>query len=193
MKDLMAQINTCELCRTHLSHPPRPVISADSRAKILIISQAPGKKAHESRLPWNDQSGDTLRDWLGVSREQFYDPSLFAILPMGFCYPGKGKSGDLPPRRECAPQWHARILRKLEHIELTLLIGSYSQAYYLRDRTFSTLTETVKHYRDYLPRYFPLVHPSPRNEFWQMKNPWFGEGIIPVLRDRIHSILPSWT
>lgn len=155
----------------------------DPSAKILIIGQAPGIKAHETGVPWNDQSGDRLRSWLGVSREEFYDERKIAIMPMGFCYPGKGKSGDLPPRPECAPLWHDKILSYLPHIQLTLLIGQYAQEKYLRDSRKETLTETVRAWKEYRKNGFlPLVHPSPRNQIWLKKNPWFEQQVIPHIR-----------
>ena len=189
MKDLLQQIYRCELCKADLPHQPRPVISVSQKSRILIIGQAPGKKVHDSGIPWNDKSGDELRLWLGVDKAQFYDTDIFALMPMGFCYPGKGKSGDLPPRKECAIEWHERIRSRLKNIQLVLLVGSYAQNYYLKERIKSTLTETVKNHRIYLPDYFPLVHPSPRNGIWQRKNPWFKEEVVPELKNRVHSIL----
>lgn len=181
---LMEEIAACTLCAEYLPLPPRPVLQAGEGAKILIIGQAPGLRAHESATPWNDPSGVRLRDWMQVTREQFYDPHLFAIVPMGFCYPGKGKSGDLPPRKECAPQWHARLLEQLPDIGLTLLIGQYAQNYYLRDH-HKSLTERVKNWRDHPGNILPLPHPSPRNIAWFQRNPWFDEEVIPELRRRV--------
>lgn len=159
-------------------------MAANPKSKIVIIGQAPGRKVHESGVPWDDKSGDNLRKWLGVTHEQFYDPTLFAVLPMGFCYPGTGKSGDLPPRPECAPQWHSKVLDHLKETELTLLIGQYAQEYYLQ-KSEQSLTETVKNYEAYLPNYFVLPHPSPRNNIWMKKNPWFGDNVLPALKNRI--------
>src|SRR5690606_12649529 len=157
-------------------------------SKIAIIGQAPGRKVHESGIPWDDQSGRELRRWMGVDDEQFYNPALFALVPMGFCYPGKGKSGDLPPRPECAPLWHAKLFACMPHIELRILIGQYAQHYYL-GKTGVSLTDTVKHANDYLPMFLPVVHPSPRNKIWLKKNPWFEDEIVPMLRHRVKHIL----
>jgi len=158
-------------------------------ARIAIIGQAPGIKVHQSGVPWDDASGRTLRTWLGVNEAQFYNPELFAIVPMGFCYPGNGKSGDLPPRPECAPQWHGPLLEAMPNIELTLLIGQYAQAHYLGDRAKRNLTETVRNYKGYLPEQLPLPHPSPRNRFWQAKNPWFTEKVVPELQRRVQAVM----
>src|SRR5690606_17248893 len=163
MDSLLSEIRKCTACKDFLPLGPRPVLRAHPDAKILVVGQAPGIKVHNTGIPWNDPSGDRLRDWLQITREEFYDEMKFAIVPMGFCYPGKGKSGDLPPRPECAPMWHDRILSHLPEIQLTLLIGQYAQAYYLGEKRRKTLTETVVNYKEYLPGYFPLPHPSPRN------------------------------
>lgn len=175
----------CRHCAAHLPHGPRPVLQAGASARLLIVGQAPGKRVHDSGIAWNDASGDSLRAWLGMTSAQFYDAATVAIVPMGLCYPGKGKSGDLPPRPECAPLWHARILDAMPEIRLTLLIGRYAQAYYLGSRQRVTLTDTVEHCTDYLPQYFPLPHPSPRNRFWQSRNPWFVDEILPLLRAEV--------
>lgn len=185
---LLAQVRACQLCQAHLPLGPRPVVQMAPQARIMIIGQAPGTRVHATGIPWNDPSGDTLRSWLQVSREQFYDPTLFAIMPMGFCYPGRGKSGDLPPRPECAPTWHQQLLEQLPNIELTLLIGQYAQRYYLKKR-YRTLTETVYHWRDVGPALFPLPHPSPRNRYWLSKNPWFEQETVPALRRRMQQAL----
>jgi len=174
-----------------LPHEPRPVVRAAAGARLLIIGQAPGRRVHETGIPWNDPSGDQLRAWLQLTREQFYDTSRVAIVPMGFCYPGKGASGDLPPRRECAPLWHARLLAAMPAIRLTLLVGRYAQAYYLRGEARSTLADTVAAYADYLPRYFPLPHPSPRNRHWLRSNPWFEAEVVPQLRQQVAVALAS--
>lgn len=189
MDDLLHDIRQCDICKTHLSLGPRPIISAHPDSKIVIIGQAPGTKVHASGVPWDDASGKQLRKWLNVSDNDFYDETLFAIIPMGFCYPGKGKTGDLPPRPECAPKWHHALLEKLLHVELIILIGMYAQKYYLGNRAKKTLTETVGHYNDYLPKYFPLPHPSPRNRFWLTKNPWFDVEVIVELQKNIRAIL----
>ncbi|MEQ8904191.1 uracil-DNA glycosylase family protein [Ekhidna sp.] len=166
-------------------HDPRPVVSASAQSKILIIGQAPGRKVHESGVPWDDPSGNNLREWTGLSNEVFYDSKIVALVPMGFCYPGSGKSGDLPPRPECAPLWHEKLLAQCKSIQLTLLIGQYAQKYYLGKNAKKTLTETVRSFKDYLPNYMPLPHPSPRNRIWMKKNPWFEEDLIPELKTLI--------
>lgn len=181
---LLDEIAACTACAAHLPLGPRPVVQAsDPRARILIVGQAPGTRVHASGIPWNDASGQRLRGWLGVTPQQFYDPSRFAIVPMGFCYPGRGKSGDNPPRPECAPLWHDRLRATLPNIRLTLLIGAYAQAHYLGDRRKANLGETVRAWRDYIGTgYMPLVHPSPRNDIWLKRNPWFEAEIVPYLR-----------
>lgn len=188
MQTLTQEILSCQICKEYLPLGIRPVFTAEEESKIVIIGQAPGKKVHENGIPWQDKSGDTLRRWLGVTEEEFYNPQLFALIPMGFCYPGKGKSGDLPPRPECAPQWHSKLLEKIENVKITLLIGQYAQAYYLKEKRFKTLTETVQNYQNYLPEYFPLPHPSPRNNIWMKKNEWFEESILPQLTQKITAI-----
>ncbi len=187
MKKILEDIRKCNLCKDFIS--PNPVVKANKKSKIIIIGQAPGTKVHLSGIPWDDASGRQLRKWLNVSDEQFYDESIFGIVPMGFCYPGKGKSGDLPPRKECAPQWHNLLFDKMNNIELVLLIGMYAQNYYLKKEAKRTLTETVNNFEEYLPKYFVLPHPSPRNRFWLTKNAWFEKDILPVLKTRVHSIL----
>lgn len=182
MEKLLKEIRACIECKKYLPNKPRPVLQASIHSKIVIIGQAPGQKVQDSGIPWDDQSGDELRRWLEVSKEQFYNSKLFALIPMGFCYPGKGNSGDLPPRPECAPLWHHKLLTGMEKVQLTILIGQYSQKYYLKENFKPTLTENVKNYKEYLPHYLPLVHPSPRNKIWQKKNPWFEKEIIPALR-----------
>jgi uracil-DNA glycosylase len=186
---LLDDISACAVCAAHLPLGPRPVLQAgDPRARILIVGQAPGVKAHTSGTPWDDASGRRLRDWLGVTPRDFYDPARFAILPMAFCYPGRGKGGDLPPRPECAPLWHRPLLATLPDIRLTLLIGGYAQAAYLGARRKATLTETVRAWRDYGDAW-PLVHPSPRNQIWLRRNPWFEAETVPALRARVADIL----
>lgn len=188
MDKLIREVSQCTLCRDFLPNAPRPVFSVHPKARVLIIGQAPGKKAHECATPWNDPSGDELRRWLGVDRETFYDPEIFALMPMGFCFPGKKGRGDAPPRPECAPQWHTRIREGMNHIRITLLIGQYAQKYYLGKHAKNTLTDTVKAYREYLPEYLPLVHPSPRNIFWRQSNPWFEREIVPFLQNYINNV-----
>lgn len=189
MVRLLEKVRACKVCEPHLPLGAKPVLAASSQSRILLIGQAPGRKVHETGIAWNDPSGDNLRNWLGLDKEQFYNPDLVAIVPMGFCYPGSGKSGDLPPRPECAPLWHAKLLEKMPHIILTVLIGRYAQGYYLKDRAYKTLTETVQHYKEYLPQYLPLPHPSPRNRIWQRRNPWFEEEILPELKHRVQRAL----
>ena len=186
---LLKEVRACRVCEAHLPNPPKPVLLAAHTATLMIVGQAPGRKVHETGIPWNDPSGDTLRKWLKLNREQFYDARRIAIIPAGFCYPGTGKNGDLPPRPECAPLWHPRLRAQLPHIRLTLLIGSYAQAYYLGDRVKSSLTETVRAYQEYLPEFLPLPHPSPRNRRWLKLNPWFENEIIPLLRKRARQAL----
>ena len=166
-----------------------PIYTAHSDARILLVGQAPGIRAQESGLPFNDPSGDNLRSWLGVTRETFYDETKFALVPMDFYYPGKLERGDVPPRKDFALKWHPKILAELPNIKLTILVGQYSQAYYLGNRRKQSLTETVRNFSEYLPDYFPLVHPSPRNFHWHQKNPWFKEEVVPVLRETVVKIL----
>ena len=165
-----------------------PLFSAPKTARINIVGQAPGLKAEQTRLYWNDKSGDRLRDWLGVDYDYFYNSGMFAVLPMDFYYPGKGKSGDLPPRSGFAEKWHPQILENLPNIQLTLLIGQYAQKFYLSDNK-NNVTETVKNYQKFLPHFIPLVHPSPRNQFWIERNPWFGEKVIPDLQKLVKRII----
>jgi uracil-DNA glycosylase len=189
MEKLLQQIRSCTICQDFLPNLPKPIIRASKKAKILIIGQAPGQKVQDSGIPWDDASGKELRRWLGVGSEQFYDTSLFAIMPMGMCFPGTGKSGDLPPRKECAIAWHEKVLTKMPNIKLILLIGKYAQDYYLKESVKENLTETVRHYKEYLPTYLPLPHPSPRNNIWQAKNKWFALKILPTLKLDIQKIL----
>ena len=184
---LLAEARDCRLCEPHLPLGPNPVVRASRSARLLIVGQAPGTRVHATGIPWNDPSGDRLRTWLGWDKQQFYDESLTAIMPMGFCYPGKGKSGDLPPRRECAPTWHPLLLDLMPNLELVLLVGQYAQRYYL-DMPAKTLTETVRRFAEFGPRYFPLPHPSPRNQLWLKKNPWFEDEVLPALRARVRTL-----
>ncbi len=190
LRDLLAQVRACRVCDEVLPLGANPVLRASESAKILIVGQAPGTRVHETGIPWNDPSGDRLREWMGVGRDAFYDESRVAIIPMGFCYPGRGKSGDLPPRKECAELWHEKLLAQLPAIELTLLVGSYAQGYYL-DTTHKTLTERVKDWQAFLPACLPLVHPSPRNRRWIKNNPWFEAEVVPYLRQRVRTLLPD--
>ncbi|MBT8220203.1 MAG: uracil-DNA glycosylase family protein [Bacteroidia bacterium] len=189
MDSLLKEVRNCTICADFLPHTPRPVVSIHPGSKVLIIGQAPGSKVHASGIPWQDKSGENLRDWMGVSTEEFYNPELFGIIPMGFCYPGKGKSGDLPPRPECAPQWHEALINMMPDVQLTLLIGQYAQAYYLKGRKEKNLTETVLNFGNYLPWFMPLVHPSPRNQIWMKRNPWFISDLLPELKLLIRSII----
>lgn len=187
---VVAQARACRLCEAHLPLGPRPVLRARSSARILIVGQAPGTKVHETGVPWNDASGDRLRDWLALDRETFYDEARIAIVPMGFCYPGRdARGGDKPPRPECAPTWHPPLLQHLPRIELTLLVGSYAQRYYLKERRAASLTETVRAWRAYAPTAIPLPHPSWRNTAWLRRNPWFDAELVPALRARVAALL----
>ena len=189
MRKLLTEIRACQACIEHLPLGPRPIVAADKDAKILIIGHAPGTKVHSSGIPWDDQSGKQLRKWMGVTNEQFYDETIVAQMPMGFCYPGKGKTGDLPPRPECAPLWHDKLLSKLPNIKLTILIGQYAQRRYIGNKMEKNLTETVRNYQNYLPNYFVIPHPSPRNRFWLQKNPWFEDEVIVVLQKFISKFI----
>jgi uracil-DNA glycosylase len=186
---LLAEARACTLCAPHLPHPPRPVLRVGAGARIVIVGQAPGAKVHESGVAWQDDSGDHLREWLQVDRATFDDPSAFAILPMGFCWPGRRAGGDLPPRPECAPTWHDRLLTAMPRLELYLLVGQYAQARYLAGRGKPSLTETVRSFADYLPKHIPLPHPSWRSKIWMKKNPWFERTLLPVLRRRVREAL----
>lgn len=189
ISNLKAEIAKCTLCRASFAHDPNPIVRFSPKSKIVIIGQAPGAIVHRTGIPWHDKSGDNLRKWMGVTDEQFYNEDLIAIVPMGFCYPGKGKSGDLPPSKECAPQWHDKILEYLNDEAFVLLIGKYAQDYYLNDKTAKNLTETVKNFKNYLPTHFVLPHPSPRNNIWMKKNPWFGEAVLPELKAIVKDLL----
>jgi uracil-DNA glycosylase len=189
MEQLLKKIRNCKECESHLAFGVNPIVAASAKSKVLIIGQAPGRIVHKTSIPWNDKSGDNLRNWLGVEKEFFYDTDQFALMPMGLCYPGSGKTGDLPPRIECAPLWHPSLIKKMRNVKLILLVGSYAQKYYLKNTTKDTLTETVKNFNSYLPLYFPLPHPSPRNNIWQKKNSWFGEEVIPQLRSLVAQLV----
>lgn len=189
LQRLLDEVRACTLCAVHLPFPPRPVVRAGCSARLMVVGQAPGRKVHETGIPWNDPSGDRLRRWLNMTREEFYDESRIAIAPTGFCYPGTGRGGDLPPRPECAPLWHPPLREALPHIELTLLIGSYAQDYYLGKRARSSLAETVKSWHEYLPEFLPLPHPSPRNMHWFKTHPWFEDEVVPELQQRVHKVL----
>ncbi|MBB1488133.1 uracil-DNA glycosylase family protein [Oceanospirillum sediminis] len=190
LDQLFSEIRQCRYCEPGLPLGANPVIRGKSSARVLIIGQAPGTRVHESSIPWHDASGKRLRQWLGLSDDVFYDEGRIAIMPMGLCYPGKGRSGDLPPRPECAPRWHHAVLEQLPDIQLTLLVGQYAQQYYLPDKP-KTLTQTVQEWSRWLPEYLPLPHPSPRNTLWLRKNPWFEQDVIPELQRNIRLLLPD--
>ncbi|WOH36371.1 uracil-DNA glycosylase family protein [Thalassotalea fonticola] len=187
---LKENIKNCSVCSEHLPFDPRPVIQIDKRSRILIAGQAPGKKVHETGIPFNDPSGDRLREWLGISKETFYDPEQIAILPMGFCYPGTGKSGDLAPRAECAKKWRSTLLSSLTNIQLTLIIGQYAIAYHL-PKEKKNLTDIVHDWQSNWPDTIVLPHPSPRNNLWLKRNPWFKDELLPKLRARVCDVLSS--
>ncbi|QID16333.1 uracil-DNA glycosylase family protein [Nitrogeniibacter mangrovi] len=188
--ELFASARACTLCAEHLPLGPRPVFQADPRARILIAGQAPGRRVHATGVPFDDPSGDRLRDWLGIDRAVFYDATRVAILPMGFCYPGTGKSGDLPPRPECAATWREAFLAHLPRVELTLVLGQYALDYHL-DAGRVALTEVVRDWRRHWPARLPLPHPSPRNNRWLVRNPWFAEEVLPALRARVADVLAA--
>ena len=183
------QISACTICESFLPHGVNPVVQINPKAKILIAGQAPGRKVHESNIPFNDASGNRLREWMGIDKDSFYNPEIIAIVPMGFCFPGTGKSGDLPPRPECAKKWRARLLEQLPNIELTILIGMYAMKWHLKKEMAANLTETVRNWRELPSDTVPLPHPSPRNFGWFKKNPWFEEEVLPNFRDKISNIL----
>jgi uracil-DNA glycosylase len=186
----LRELRACTVCAAHLPLGPRPIVRGNASARLLITSQAPGTRVHETGLTFNDRSGDVLRGWLAIDRDAFYDEDRIAIVPMGFCYPGRGaQGGDLPPRKECAPLWHARLLPHYPRIGLTLLVGSYAINYYLKGRTQRTMVETVRNWREYLPDFFPLPHPSWRNVLWTRQNPWFEAEVLPELRRRVHTLI----
>jgi uracil-DNA glycosylase len=190
LKNLLEEIRDCRLCQEHLPLGPRPVVQADRKASILIVGQAPGRKVHETGIPFNDPSGDRLRDWMGIDKAVFYDARQIALLPMGFCYPGTGKSGDLPPRPECAEAWREKLLAGLPKVQLTLVIGQYAHKYHLGERQSKTLTETVKAWREFTGEgLLPLPHPSPRNNIWLKKNEWFEEDVLPALKVKVKKLI----
>lgn len=187
---LLREVRSCNLCAEHLPLGPRPVVQVDPAAKILIAAQAPGKRVHATGLPFNDPSGDRLRAWMGIGREVFYDAQQVALLPMGFCYPGTGKSGDLPPRKECAGAWRQALLEHLPNLHLTLVIGQYAHAWHL-GQPRKSLTQNVQNWRYYWPRLIPLPHPSPRNNIWLWRNPWFEQELVPKLKQRVQEVLAA--
>jgi len=189
LASLEKEIRACTLCTDHLPLGPRPVIQVSTSASILIVGQAPGSRVHETGVPFDDQSGDRLRDWLGIDKDVFYDKSKIALVPMGFCFPGTGKSGDLPPRPECADTWRVKLLEQLPNIKLTIVVGQYAQAWHLDKANKENLTETVRAWKEYWPRAIPLPHPSPRNNIWLKKNSWFESDVLPSLKKRIRALL----
>jgi uracil-DNA glycosylase len=189
MNNLLKEVKQCTVCEKYLELGANPIIAASSKSKIVIIGQAPGRIVHNTSIPWNDKSGDNLRNWLAVDKSIFYNEDKIALMPMGFCYPGKSKGSDLPPRPECAPLWHQKLLSLMPGSRLIILIGQYAQQYYLGEKLKGTLTESVRNYKAYLPEYFLLPHPSPRNNIWQAKNKWFEREVLPDLKKRVTKIL----
>jgi uracil-DNA glycosylase len=187
---VLAALRVCRVCAAELPLGARPLVQAGATARLLIVGQAPGAKAHASGVPWNDASGERLRDWLGIDRALFYDASRVAIVPMGYCYPGRGRGGDLPPRRECAALWLDALLARLPRIALTLLVGRHAQRHFLGPACEASLTATVAGFERHLPRYLPLPHPSPRNTGWFKRHAWFERDLLPVLRERVHALVP---
>ncbi|WP_066834867.1 uracil-DNA glycosylase family protein [Rufibacter ruber] len=191
LPDLLTQIRACQICAAQLPHAPRPVLRASETATLMIVGQAPGTKVHATGIPWNDQSGKRLRQWLGLTPQEFYDERKIAIVPTGFCFPGTGKNGDLPPRPECFRHWHPQLLPLLPNIRLTLLIGAYAQQAFLGTRAKANLTETVAAWQEYLPTYLPLPHPSPRNMAWFKRHPLFEREVVPALQEMVQAVLPQ--
>ncbi len=188
LASLLTEVRACTACAAHLPHGPRPIVQAHAAARILIAGQAPGRKVHDSGIPFNDASGERLRDWLGIPREVFYDARRIALVPMGFCFPGTGRSGDLPPRAECAPRWRAPLISHLKNLRLTLAVGQYAQAHHL-PHNGASLTEAVRAWRQDWPHLLALPHPSPRNNLWLKRNPWFERELLPALRARVAEVL----
>jgi uracil-DNA glycosylase len=188
LEALLAAVRGCRACEAHLPLGPRPVVRVGETARILVVGQAPGVRVLASGIPWDDPSGDRLRAWMGVGKDAFYDESRIAIIPMGYCYPGRGSGGDMPPRRECATLWLGQLLAWLPQVEVTLLIGQYAQRHFLGNRHNQSLTETVRGWAEFAPQYIPLPHPSPRNQPWFKHHPWFEQQLVPVLRARINAL-----
>jgi uracil-DNA glycosylase len=189
LDELLVAVRACRVCEAKLPLGPRPVVQMGAAARILIVGQAPGARVHASGIPWDDRSGIRLREWMGIEAKDFYDPAHVALVPMGLCYPGRGASGDLPPMRECAPLWHERLIAQLQHVELTLLVGQYAQAQWLREHGHASVTATTRNWREQAPGIIPLPHPSPRNVAWFKANPWFGDELVPVLQQRVRSLV----
>ncbi|MCH8858059.1 MAG: uracil-DNA glycosylase family protein [Proteobacteria bacterium] len=189
---LLARVRDCRVCAAHLPHPPRPVLHVSATAKVMIVGQAPGVRVHETGISFNDPSGDRLRTWMGVTREEFYDESRIAVVPMGFCFPGTDDAGaDKPPRRECVAHWHARLFAAAPRFSLILAVGAYAHAYHLKGSAHKTVTGTVRAWRDYRPKIIPLPHPSWRNNAWLKRNSWFEIELLPYLRRRVRRVLAS--
>lgn len=186
---LLAEVRACQVCEAALGFRPRPVVQAGRNARILIVGQAPGSRVHASGIPWDDDSGDRLRGWLGLDRATFYDPEAVALVPMGLCYPGKGQGGDLPPRRECAPLWHARLLAEMPNLKLTLLVGQYAQAAYLPREFRGPMTEAVRRHAEMPAGLFPLPHPAWRSRLWMTRHPWFEAEVLPALKAEVAHVL----
>ena len=189
LEALLGAVRGCRACEAHLPLGPRPVLQANASARLLVVGQAPGRRVHESGVPWDDASGERLRAWMGIDRCTFYDAAQVAIIPMAYCYPGRGADGDLPPRRECADLWLSHLLAKLPRIESTLLIGGYAQHRFLSAQRKPSLTETTRAWREYAPRFMPLPHPSPRNQPWFKRHSWFERDVLPALRLRVQGLL----
>ena len=187
---LLEEVRACRQCEPHLPLGARPVLRAQASARLLVIGQAPGTRVHDTGIPWNDPSGERLRQWLAMDSETFYDADRVAIIPMGFCYPGRGRSGDLPPRPECAATWHRRLLACLPKLRLTLLVGQYAQRAYL-PVWHGSISDNVAHWQDFLPRFFPLPHPSPRNRRWLRDRPWFDDRVVPALQQQVRRALTA--
>lgn len=188
MQDLLQEIRQCKHCEATLPCGARPIVAGQENSKIVLVSQAPGSVVHKTGIAWDDKSGERLRAWLNVSNDTFYDPNYFAVVPLGFCYPGRGKSGDLPPLKACVPLWHPKLWEAFQAVELVLLIGNYAQKYYLGKQRQKTLTAAIQHWADYGPKYIPLPDPSLRNNIWLKKNSWFETEIIPILQERVAKI-----
>ena len=188
-ESLLAEVRACRICEAFLPQGPRPVLQLHPDARILVVGQAPGRKVHQTGIPFNDASGDRLRAWMGIDRATFYDATRIALVPMGFCYPGRGKAGDLPPRVECAAAWRSKLLARLPRIEMILAVGQYALAWHLGDAPRSSVTESVMAWRECWPRVVPAPHPSPRNNMWLRRNPWFETELVPALRERVQELL----
>jgi len=188
VSSVLSRVRACTLC-ADLALGPKPIVQLSPNAKILIAGQAPGRKTHHKGIPFDDPSGERLRDWMGIDRDIFYNESAIAILPMAFCYPGTGKSGDLPPPGQCAEQWREQLLTLLPNVELTLVIGQYALDWHLGNKQHRTLTETVRHWQNYWPELLPMPHPSPRNNRWLKNNPWFSDEVLPELKTQVASLL----